>query len=78
MVVVRLDPGAAYRCDQCGIWWGSQVGARNKTRFLNQLPRKVTQKLSWDDYRGWHENGQNARQCFQCRKLTGKLVYSVN
>lgn len=77
MVNVRLDPGSAYRCDNCGVWWGSQIGQRNKTRFLQQLPIRVAENLPWDEYRGWHENSDHARECPQCQRITGRLIYSV-
>lgn len=77
MLNVKLDPGAAYRCDNCSVWWGSQVGQRRKTRFLQQLPVRVARTLPWDEYRGWRGISQQARQCPQCRQLSGSLVYSV-
>lgn len=77
MLNVKLGPGAAFRCDNCSVWWGSQIGGQKKTLFLQQLPMRVAEQLPWDEYRGWRENGHNPRQCPQCRQITGRLIYSV-
>lgn len=61
------DAGAAWRCDGCGVWWGSQVGARPKTRFLLSLPEHVAQALPWEDYRGWKPAGPQANVCPECQ-----------
>lgn len=48
--------GAAYRCGDCRVWWGSGVNGRRETAFLQYIPQPVARNLPWDEYRGWRES----------------------
>lgn len=74
---VRGAAGAAWTCDTCQVWWGSQNSPKPTTRFLLQLPADLTEHLPWDQYRGWKLAVDEAGICPECGQPTGRIVYSV-
>lgn len=69
----NANRGMIYRCNSCGVWWGSQVGKARKTGLLNQLPERVAAGLPWDEYRGWRERGR-LDSCPECGKVNRQLI----
>ena len=74
----RGAAGAAWRCDTCRVWWGTQVNPRPSTKFLLQLPMVVAEQLGWDDYRGWKLKLDEACVCPECGRSSGRLVYATS
>jgi hypothetical protein len=72
-----IASGAAYRCESCRVWWGSQVNSRRETAFLQYIPAPVAPNLPWDEYRGWRENQAAATVCPECTVDRGELVLYI-
>jgi rubrerythrin len=68
--------GALWDCDDCGVWWASQVGKRTKTSILTNLPEPYDTQLSWDNYRGWKYPNTPPSKCPQCGKNIPEPMYS--
>lgn len=70
--------GAAYRCGDCRVWWGSGVNGRRETAFLQYIPQPVARNLPWDEYRGWRESQAGASVCPECAVDRGELVLYIS
>ncbi len=68
--------GNLWHCDDCQVWWGSQVGEQVETLFLLQLPESLANRLSWIDYRGWKSTGLGASICPQCNTGLAEPTFS--
>lgn len=73
---LRAAAGVAWRCDDCGVWWGSQNSRKPTTQFLLRLPEEVAQALPWDEYRGWKLHVERAGICPECSQPTGRVVHA--
>jgi hypothetical protein len=73
----RGSAGAAWTCDACNVWWGSQNSAKPTTKFLLQLPEALSDQLPWDQYRGWKLAIEEAAYCPECGRPTGRIVFSA-
>jgi rubrerythrin len=73
----RGAAGAAWRCDMCQVWWGTQNSPKPTTKFLLQLPSTLTEQLGWDEYRGWKMTVAEAGVCPECGQPSGRIVYAA-
>jgi hypothetical protein len=74
---MNVTAGIAWRCNECQVWWGSQIHTWPNTSFLNRLPEDVAAGLSWEEYRGWRDKGDNMI-CPQCSQPTGHQIYTAD
>jgi hypothetical protein len=63
--IAQLGSGTIWICKHCNIWWGSQVGQRPSTNFLNKLD-EVGFLPSWETYRGWKMANEQETICLEC------------
>jgi hypothetical protein len=68
--------GKIWRCGDCQVWWGSQVGTRWETTFLLDLPGEVLSALPWDQYRGWRRKPAEAGVCPECKGQIAQPFYA--
>jgi hypothetical protein len=69
--------GSIWQCEQCHIWWGSQVGEHPLTLFLLRLPEHLAAALDWIDYRGWKYANPHASSCPICHQEVLNPTYSL-
>jgi hypothetical protein len=74
---VRGMAGAAWRCDDCQVWWGSQMDPKPTTSFLLRLPDDLAEILLWEAYRGWRETTDKQAMCPECDQPSGQIVHLV-
>lgn len=73
---VRGAAGAAWRCDACQVWWGTQNSPKPTTKFLLQLPSALAEQLAWDEYRGWKLTMAEAGVCPECGRPSGRIIHA--
>lgn len=73
---VKTLSGAAWYCDNCHVWWGSQMSRKLKSSFLTLLVDEMGENLPWESYRGWYTKG-DASVCPECREPIGRQFYVI-
>lgn len=63
--ITQLGSGTIWVCKRCNIWWGSQVGKRPSTNFLQRLDGAGLLP-SWESYRGWRLVFAQESICPEC------------
>lgn len=62
---------ALYRCQKCGVWWGSSEHDRPETRLIWRLVEPHSTGYLWQDYHGWYGT-LHVGHCVNCGQETSK------